>query len=191
MRNNTCKKYLYKVYIIKYMTSYDTYNYKTCYELWFRMFNIFCLVKGVYCFLTETNLGLISSAINVCWNKIKNDAKLLHFFGQLIEITTTDKPAPFRFWIEKVKSLTLELRAWSTSQQFERLPLAPVMGTNHHVAVRRDAQTERLLFVPADLALRSAALTSSSAGVMLLQVTCEGLPAAAYTYHHMTLVQHL
>lgn len=74
--------------------------------------------------------------------------------------------------------------------QFESLFLAMVMGTNHHVAVRGHFHTGWLSFDPADPDLRSADWSSSSAGVVFLQVTYEGLPASTYTYHHMTLIQH-
>lgn len=50
-------------------------------------------------------------------------------------------------------------------------------------------ETGRLRFVPTDPDLRSAD-RSSSAGVMFLQVANKGLPASAYTNHHVTFIQH-
>ncbi len=77
------------------------------------------------------------------------------------------------------------------SKQCESLLLATVMGADHHVAVRWDVQTGRLRFIPTDPEVRSADRSSSSAGVVFLQVTYKGLPASAYAHHHMTLIQHL
>lgn len=93
-----------------------------------------------------------------------------------------------------IKCSPLLPRAWSRGERFQSLLLATVMGTNHHVAVRGDVQTGSLRFVPTDPDLRSAirsSSSSSSAGVVFLQVTDEGLPASAYAYHHVTLIQHL
>lgn len=65
------------------------------------------------------------------------------------------------------------------------------MGADHHVAVRRDVQSGWLHFVLTDPDLSSADQSSSSAGVVFLQVTYESLPASTYAHHHVTLIQHL
>lgn len=81
--------------------------------------------------------------------------------------------------------------ASSKSEPLESLLFTTVMGANHHVAVRWDVQSGWLHFVPTDPDLRFADQSRSSAGVMFLQVTYEGLPASTYAHHHMTLIQHL
>lgn len=135
------------------------------------------------------NKNNCSAAINICFQRLFKLSSI-----NSVKLTFYDKESILEpegtrclFMFIQISSINIWGKGVKCSHQ--RLLLATVMGAHHHVAVRWEVQSGRPRFVPADV--RPSGRTPSAAGVVLLEVTDEGLPASTYTHHHLPLVQHL